>query len=465
MARRTSRKTTRCSNGLLAHVRATGDLVGPGVPPHLEDLQRWMTSPRESERLEFKEARHSYDREKLVRYCAALANEGGGHLILGVTDRPPRRVIGTSAYPDLGVEKYALLQRLRLRVDAHELAHADGRVIVFTVPSRPLGMPVVVGSEYLMRSGESLVAMSPDQLKRILDETVPDFSATVCDAATVSDLADTSVARSRHLWEGRQPCERERTPEQLLEDAGLLVGGHVTIAALILLGTTRALGRHLAQCEIIFEYRGDDAVIAAEQRVELRQGFLAVDDELWRLVSLRNTVFQFVQGLFRTDIPAFNERAFREALLNAVCHRDYRFQGSIFVRQSPTKIEITSPGGFPPGITVDNILFRQLPRNRCLAEAFQKCGLVERSGQGADLLFETAVREGKLPLDYSGTDDFQVPVDLAREGRRRRLPSLHRTGDTGCWPGTGNDRSARARCAPPRSTCSGRGAVATACAR
>jgi ATP-dependent DNA helicase RecG len=198
----------------------------------------------------------------------------------------------------------------------------------------------------------------------------------------------------------------------LLEDAELLDRGAVTYAALVLLGTSRALGRHIACAEVVFEYRNDDAAIAYDQRIELRDGFLNTDDELWRMVNLRNTIHSFVGGLFRRDIPTFNERAFREAVLNAVCHRDCRLQGSIFIKQWPSRLEITSPGGFPPGITIDNILSRQSPRNRRLAEAFGKCGLVERSGQGADLLFETAVREGKMPLDYRGSDEFQVRLTL-----------------------------------------------------
>lgn len=99
-------------------------------------------------------------------------------------------------------------------------------------------------------------------------------------------------------------------------------------------------------------------------------------------------------------------------MLNAVCHRDYRLQGSIFIKLWPSRLEITSPGGFPPGITIDNILFRQSPRNRRLAEAFGRCGLVERSGQGVDLLFSTAVWEGKPPLDFGGSDGFQVRLTL-----------------------------------------------------
>lgn len=381
----------------------------------LAELATWTASPTETERLEFKEAQKHFDTSKLVNYCCALANEGSGRLVLGVTDRRPRRVVGTAAFPNLQEVKLLLLRHLRLRVEVDELAHPDGRVLVFSVPARPIGTPLATNDTYWMRSGESLVAMSPDQLRRIFAEGVPDYSASICADATIADLSSPAIARFRDLWETRQPSRATRTDEQLLEDAELLDHGGVTYAALVLLGTPRSLSRYLGCAEIVFEYRNNDSEIAYAQRVELRDAFLAIDDQLWRLVSLRNTVHSFVDGLFRRDISTFNERAFREAVLNAVCHRDYRQQGSIFIKQSPKSLEITSPGGFPPGITVDNILSRQSPRNRRLAEAFGKCGLVERSGQGADLLFETAVLEGKVPLDYRGSDAFQVRLTLHGE--------------------------------------------------
>jgi ATP-dependent DNA helicase RecG len=112
------------------------------------------------------------------------------------------------------------------------------------------------------------------------------------------------------------------------------------------------------------------------------------------------------------EIPTFSERPVREAVLNAVTHRDYRHGGSIFIRHFPRKLVIESPGGFPPGITPENILRKQWPRNRRLADAFAKCGLVERSGQGMDLMFELCIREGKALPDFRGTDEYQVFLTL-----------------------------------------------------
>ncbi len=115
------------------------------------------------------------------------------------------------------------------------------------------------------------------------------------------------------------------------------------------------------------------------------------------------------------DIPTFDEVSVREALLNAVAHRDYRLGGSVFVRQHPRRLEIVSPGGFPAGITPQNILDQQNPRNRRLAEALAKCGLIERSGQGMNLMFESAVRQGKPLPSFAGTADHEVRLALEGE--------------------------------------------------
>lgn len=144
----------------------------------LDILTHWLTAPAESEHLEFKEAKQQFDTTKLLRYCVALANEGGGHLVLGVTDKLPRRVVGSQAFAaasNLNEIKARIVEKLRMRVEVMELDHADGRVVVFEVPSRPVGQPLDFEGAYLMRTGEDLVAMTPDQLRRIFAEGQPDW--------------------------------------------------------------------------------------------------------------------------------------------------------------------------------------------------------------------------------------------------------------------------------------------------
>ena len=379
----------------------------------LSELKTWMEA-RENEHLEFKEAKTRYDFETLVKYCVALANEGGGRMILGVTDRSPRKVVGSRAFPNLERTKAGLIERLRLRVDVEEIQHPNGRVLVFQIPSRPIGVPLEYKGAYWMRGGEALVPMTTDQLQRIFAEASPDFSAEICAQARLEDLDPTAVNALRELWHRKSPDQdiSPRPLEQLLTDAELLVDGEVTNAALILLGTRKALGKYLAQAEIIFEYRSNEVPGPAAERREFRQGFLPVLDEIWRLINQRNDLQHFQQGLFIWDVPTFNERVVREAVLNAVSHRDYRHGGSIFVRQYPRRIEIVSPGGFPEGITPENVLRQQNPRNRRIAEVLGKCGLVERAGQGFDRIFRECIQQSKPLPDFTHTDAHSVWLTL-----------------------------------------------------
>jgi ATP-dependent DNA helicase RecG len=112
------------------------------------------------------------------------------------------------------------------------------------------------------------------------------------------------------------------------------------------------------------------------------------------------------------DIPVLREDVVREAVLNAVCHRDYRLPSSVFITQWPRRLVVHSPGGLPNGVTVENIIQQRAPRNRLLAEALQHLGLVERSGQGMDKIFKSTIADGKLPPDFTGTDEHNVVLTL-----------------------------------------------------
>ena len=381
-----------------------------------EQLEQWMENT-ENERLEFKRAENSYDFEKLSKYCIALANEGGGKLILGITDKIPRQVIGSQAFPDLEKKKTELLNSIRLRIEAYVIQHPQGRVIVFDIPSRPIGEPLSYKGTFLMRSGESLVPMTNDQLHKIFSEAVPDYSKTICKEASFSDLSPEAIAELKTMWVKKSGNQGiiSLSDSQLLEDIGLTIDNQVTYAALVLLGTQKGLRRHLAQAEVIFEYRSNEASIEYQARQEFHEGFFLFKDAIWRLLNLRNDIQHIQQGLFIQDIPTFNEQVVREAILNSVSHRDYQRPAPVFIRQFPRKLQVTSPGGFLAGINEYNILRKQEPRNRLIADVLMKCGLVERSGQGADKMFRESLREGKAKPSFQDTDSYQVSVTLHGE--------------------------------------------------
>ena len=381
-----------------------------------QKIEQLLLSP-ETENLEFKEAKNNFEKEKLIKYCVALSNEMGGTLILGVTDKLPRKIVGTKVF-----QNYASLQKdvfdlLRFRIEVTELYKDGKRILAIEIPSRPIGTPIEYKGTYWMRLNESVEPMSQDQLRRIFAEAQPDFSAQPCPNATISDLSDIAVSMFRILWAKKSGNQLILTLslEQLLSDAELLIDGRLNYAALILLGKEDALGKYLANAEIVFEYRSLDTNIESQQRKDYREGFLGIQDKILDLINLRNDVHHIQEGLFIRDIYYFNEEVIREALLNAVCHRDYQLNGSIFIKQYPKQLVIENPGGFPSGITPENIIHKHSPRNRRIAEVFQKCGLVERSGQGADKIFRKTIQESKPLPDYSKSDSYSVTLLLKSE--------------------------------------------------
>lgn len=387
-----------------------------------EKLHFWMTNA-ENENLEFKEAKNDFNVERLTKYCSAFANEGGGYLILGVSDKLPRKIVGTSAFQSLSKIKSDLITRLHIRIGVDEIFVENRRVLVVSIPSRPIGMPIQYNGVYWMRRGEELVPMLPDMLKRIFEEGEPDFSAKICPGITLKDMDLEALRHFRELWARKSGKTSliSISDEKLLRDIEVVIDKGFTYAALILFGTHDALGKYLAQAEVIFEYRSGTAVGPAQQRIEYRQGFFSFYNDIWEKINLRNDVQHFQDGLFIWDIPTFNEEVIREAILNAISHRDYRAAGSIWVRQNPRTITIASPGGFPPGITPENMLWKQQPRNRRIAEVLAKCGLVERAGQGADRIFEESIKQGKSLPDFSCSDAYEVVLTIDGEIRDRNF--------------------------------------------
>lgn len=378
-----------------------------------QQFENWLLR-KEKENLEFKEGKHQYDYHKMMKYCCAISNEGGGYFILGVTDKIPRVVVGTEAFKNFNELKKNLLDEFHLRFEIDEFYYQNKRTLIFTIPSRPVGVPISYDGRYWMRVNESLEVMTPDQIKNILNETQSDFSALPCEHISNDDLSDSAIDIFRMLWskKSNNVAILQMPLEQLLQASELSVDGKLNYAALILLGKKESLGKYLSNSEIVFEYRNSESSIESQQREDFRIGFFAIQSKLWDLINLRNEIQHVQDGLFIRDIPNFNEEVIREALLNAVTHRDYRLQGSVFIRQYPNLLEIENPGSFPAGVTPENILYKQNPRNRRIAEVFQKCGLVERSGQGADKMFRRAIEEAKPLPDYSRSDAFSVVLNL-----------------------------------------------------
>ena len=121
------------------------------------------------------------------------------------------------------------------------------------------------------------------------------------------------------------------------------------------------------------------------------------------------------QGLFRITIPDYDPRAFREALVNAFCHRDYSVLGRVLIQITDEGMTISNPGGFIEGIRADNLLDAEpYGRNPALADAMKRIGLAERTGRGIDRIFEGSLLYGRLLPDYSNSTQSSVKLFIPK---------------------------------------------------
>lgn len=402
---------------------------------------------KESEdHIEFKEAKRDFNfnggshadpkkrRHCILGYVSALANEKGGKLVFGMKDKQPHEVVGSSfAEGEIGVLEDAIYEcmQIRVRIEEEYEPSADAedrkRVVIFNVPSRPVGKLMKFEGVPLMRTGESLREMSDEEMYKILSEQEPDFSAKECSGLTIADLDSKAieVMKQRYAEKNDNPGFASVSDEQALTDLDLLVDGKLNYAALVLLGKSKAIKKYMPQNNVVIEYRNDPASIQYDDRVEIQQPLFLAIENIWSYINqpMLNPQVHINENAYIFDIKLFNQETIREAVLNAIAHRSMIVQNDVVIKQSPTELTITNAGGFPVGVDKSNVLtVNSTPRSKRLAEVLQKTGLVEKSGQGVDKMFTNCIMEAKSLPDFSATDNYQVSLKFCTE--IRNIPFL-----------------------------------------
>jgi ATP-dependent DNA helicase RecG len=356
-------------------------------------------------------------RRCILGYVTALCNEGGGYLVIGMSDNYPHEVIGTrQSFNAIGELESKIYTDTSIRPKVYELFENEKRVLVIEVPSRPAGKVFKFEDVALMRVGEELKPMSDEVYLKIIQEQEPDFSQQICEGLTISDLDENAIVVLKEKYAIKQinPQFKLLSNEQILSDLELSKNGKLTNAALILLAKKENLQERLPQSKVMLEYRNSENQIPFDNRIPFIEPFFLLIDELWKTINLRNGSVPIQDGAYIFNVPYFNEEVIRESINNAISHRDYRRTSEIVIKQFPQRLDIINAGGFPVGVTLDNIIKTpSTPRNRLLADILQKTGIVERSGQGVDKIYYNTLSEGKAEPDYSKSDDFQVNLKLS----------------------------------------------------
>jgi ATP-dependent DNA helicase RecG len=360
-----------------------------------KQIDAWRAVRSEHQNLEFKEAKSQFDNQKLYRYCVAIANEGGGYLLLGVEDKPPRKVVGTGAFNNPVDMAAKLFHALKFRVEIEEVLHPDGRVLVFHIPSRPLGTAYQFEGAYLMRAGEETVPMTEDRLRSIFSEAQPDWfsqsAKTDVSADEVIALLDTQ--NYFELMNLPYPTARTGVLERLASE-GLIIwesnGWQISnLAAILFAKKLDAFSPALA--------RKDPRIVIYEGTSKLQTkvdsfwlcGYAVGFKRFVELVHAAAPQNRFIEHAVREEIKMFPKQALRELIANALIHQDFLMTGtSVMIEMYADRVEISNPG-LPP-IKVERFIDEYRSRNERLADFMRRLGICEEKGSGIDKVISTA---------------------------------------------------------------------------
>ena len=386
----------------------------------MSDRQPREVPVRESLTVELKSDQKKLADRDLVLAAVCLANTEGGTIWLGVENdgritglHPEHRdltglaaMISNRTVPPISVRATVIEQdgwfvgRIEVARSARLIASSDG-----TLQRRRL----------LADGTPQCVPFLPHEFPaRESDLRLADYSALPVAGARVDDLDPLERQRLR------QAIERYGGDRSLLglDDAafdgalGLTrsVEGQTmpTVTGLLLAGREPAIREHMPSHEAAFQLLADtDVRVNDFYRWPLVRLFSRLDEQF--RAHLREQEVQV--GLFRVAVPSVDPRAFREAVVNALIHRDYTRLGAVHIRWTDAELSVSNPGGFVEGVNLDNLLvIEPRPRNPLLADAIKRLGLAERTGRGVDLIYQGMLRYGRPAPDYASSDRGGVTV-------------------------------------------------------
>lgn len=379
--------------------------------------------PRETLTVEFKSDRKKLSDTDLIEALVCLANAEGGELWLGVEDD------GT---PSGLHAEHRLLEGLAgmvaartspsLAVQAEAVEVAGVTVAHIRVP-KAHGEVATAGGVYLRRrlkhdgTPECAPMLPHDRVSRATSFGLIDVSAQPVAGATLADLDPLERERLRQAVQqyGGDRVLLELDDEAL--DGALMLtarqpdGTRVpTLTGLLLVGRETSLRQLVPTHEFAFQVLAQQAVRFNEFR---RFPLLKALDWLETNFRPYNPEEELQVGLFRVPVPKVDMGAFREAVANALVHRDYHGCGAVHVRLEDEALVVSNPGGLVDGVTLANLLVTEpRPRNPALADAMKRIGVVERSGRGVDKIYRGLLKFGRPAPDYSYTNAQSVVLRL-----------------------------------------------------
>jgi len=384
----------------------------------------------ESEKVEYKSDKNGQlSLNSIIEAVVCLANQSGGYLIIGVEDNG--LVTGTPRLkkepPELLRAKIYSKTRPRLWVNAWAERYDGKDVLIIEVPRQIL--TATSDGKYIRRGIEgdgrpACLPMEPHEIMSLLsyvgqkDVTAEKLKLDMdaLDVEAVDLLLNTVINVGEEQLSNLMD-------DEVLRILGIVApDGNVTLAGLLSCGKEEILREIVPFHEVMLNHF--DGTLLKAQKV-YHGSLITIFFELMRQYNTYNRgIAEIIKNGIRHEIPLIDFEAYREAVANALIHRDFSVASSVSINwYEDGRLIISNPGGFVEGVTVDNILsITPYPRNPLLSEIFRRAGIVEKTGRGVDKIFVGQAKYGK-PLPIWDVDNKHVSLTLIGKKWREDIAS------------------------------------------
>lgn len=386
----------------------------------------------ENEVVEFKAADNNYDRDKIGQYFSAISNEANikglqyGWLVFGVRNKD-KAIIGTNYRNTAGLEtlKHEISTGTTGGISYIEIYEiypvVNGekkRVIMFQIPAAATAIPTGWHNHFYGRNGESLGALSVEELDRIRGQEKKDWSKQIIPDATIKCLDSSAIATARQKYKEKmnRPHITEEvdgmTDSDFLTKLKLILNGSITNAALLLLGNED--NDYLFSTPPEASWRLFDSSENIKDYEIFKIPFISASDRIF--AKIRNLTYRYMPNqmtLFPAETKQYDMWLLRELMNNCIVHSDYSIGGRIYLNEFEDKLILTNPGSFLPG-SIEPILKPSYNppfyRNQLLAETMVKFNMIDTQTMGIRKVFKIQ-QEKYFPLpDYDLSTARQVSV-------------------------------------------------------
>ncbi|USS41049.1 helix-turn-helix domain-containing protein [Thermococcus aggregans] len=339
----------------------------------------------ESETLEFKRELN----DSVYKTLSAFANTDGGILLLGVGD--DGNIYGFSG--DLDSLARSIRHNLGINPSIKAEEIGGKKVIIIEVSKSPV--PISFRGRYYKRVGAQTVEMGWEDLQRFFLQKSGVTWDSLPSSATLKDLDEETIRKFVHMARNRLPYINENEDvESILDKLGLLEDGKITNAALLLFG--KEPQRYYIQAKVRIGRFKDPITIIDDKEIGGNL-FTQVEEAMRIIMGHIGVRYEFEGGLRRKEVWDYPLDALREAIINALIHRDYTDPSNVQIKIFDDFIWIWNPGKLPEGISLEDLKKEMHPsklRNPKIAQVFYYAGLIERWGTGTFKIVRLCLESG-----------------------------------------------------------------------